>query len=300
MLQCISHQVFPLDKTNSLRNKISTFQQLTDETIAKTSKRLQDYMSAWPHHNKEEWFIIQSFYHGLIRTAREHIDDAAGGLFFALCIEEARKLIEKMAYNQSWDDERTPSHTYKVHQFEEVDMLTAKIDLLMKKLKDPGLDHLKMVDAWVTCEECGERGHMVFNCPIVCQDANFVGHSNNGFCLNQGFNSGWNKPSFSFETRQQGGNRQNFNKNEPQPRDIIRDQLGINDEFGKKIQATDKLQENISAKMDNFTVATQNQPSFNKMLETQIQQIVAALPCQSNGDPSQSPVQESMKSIITV
>jgi hypothetical protein len=76
--------------------------------------------------------------------------------------------------------------------------------------------------------------------------------------------------------------------------------LRINDEFGKKIHATDKLLENISAKMDNFTVATQNQLSSHKMLETQIQQIAATLPCQSNGDPSQSPVQESMKSIFTV
>jgi hypothetical protein len=57
----------------------------------------------------------------------------------------------------------------------------------------------------------------------------------------------------------------------------------INDEFGKKIHATDKLLENISAKMDNFMVATQNQLSFNKMLETQIQQIAIALPRQSNG-----------------
>jgi hypothetical protein len=76
--------------------------------------------------------------------------------------------------------------------------------------------------------------------------------------------------------------------------------LRINDEFGKKIRAIDKLLKNISAKIDNFTVATQNQLRFNKMLETQIQQIAAALPCQSNGDPSQSPVEESMKSIFTV
>jgi hypothetical protein len=71
---------------------------------------------ACPHHGMEEWFIIQSFYRGLIRTTHEHIDAAAGGSFFALSIEEARKLIEKMASNQSWDDERTPSRTYKVHQ----------------------------------------------------------------------------------------------------------------------------------------------------------------------------------------
>jgi hypothetical protein len=31
----------------------------------------------------------------------------AGGFFFALSIEEARKLVEKMVSNQSWDEERT-------------------------------------------------------------------------------------------------------------------------------------------------------------------------------------------------
>jgi hypothetical protein len=91
----------PLGKTNALRNKISRFQQLTDETITEAWEHLQDYISACPHHGKEEWFIIQSFYHGLIRSAREHIDAAAGGSFFALSFEETRKLVEKMGSNQS-------------------------------------------------------------------------------------------------------------------------------------------------------------------------------------------------------
>jgi hypothetical protein len=52
--------------------------------------------------------------------------------------------------------------------------------------------------------------------------------------------------------------------------------------------------------MDSFTVATQNQLSFNKMLETQIQQISTAIPSQSNGDSSKTPVQESVRSIFTV
>jgi hypothetical protein len=92
---------FPLGKTNALRNKISGFQQLTDETISEAWEHLQDYVSACPHHGMEEWFIIQSFYQGLIRSAWEHIDAAAGGFFFALSIEEARKLVEKMASNQN-------------------------------------------------------------------------------------------------------------------------------------------------------------------------------------------------------
>jgi hypothetical protein len=147
----------------------------------------------------EEWFIIQGLYHGLIHSAQEHIDAAAGGSFFALSIVEAHKLVEKMARNQSWDEERTQTRSHKVHQLEEVDVLTAKIDLLMKKLENPAHDLLKMANASVTCEECGETGHMGINCSTVPQDVNFVGNSNNGFRPNQGFNVGWNKPNFLFD-----------------------------------------------------------------------------------------------------
>jgi hypothetical protein len=209
-----------------------------------------------PHHVMEEWFIIQSLYHGMIRSAREHIDVAAGGSFFALIIEEARKLIEKMASHQCWDEEWIQTRICKVYQLEEVDMLTAKIDLLMKKLENPGLDHLKMVDARVMCEECGETDHMGINYPTVSQDVNFVGNLKSGFHPNQGFNAGWNKPIFPFDNHQQGGMVQNFNRNEPSLRDIITYQVRINDEIGKKIRATNKLLENINAKMHSFTVAT--------------------------------------------
>jgi hypothetical protein len=141
-----------------------------DETITEAWERLQDYISACPYHGIEEWFIIQSFYYGLIRSAQEHIDAAARGSFFALSIEEARKLVEKMDSNQSWNEERTQTCTRKVHQLEDVDMLTVKIDLLKKMVENSGLDHIKMVDARVTCEECGEMGHMGINCPTVPQD----------------------------------------------------------------------------------------------------------------------------------
>jgi hypothetical protein len=114
---------------------------------------------------------------------------------------------------------------------------------------------------------------------------NFVGNSS-GFCPNQCFNSRWNKPNFPFDNRQQGGNGQNFNRNESSLRDIIRDQVKINDAFGKRFQVTDKLLESINGKMDNFTIAIYNQLSFNKMLEPQIQQISKALPSQSNRLPS--------------
>jgi hypothetical protein len=86
-----------LGKTNALWNKISSFKQLMDETIAEAWERLQDYIFTCPHHGMEEWFIIQSIYHGLIRFTKEHIDVPAGGSFFFLNIKEAWALTEKMA-----------------------------------------------------------------------------------------------------------------------------------------------------------------------------------------------------------
>jgi hypothetical protein len=106
---------FLLGQTNALQNKIFGFQQLTDEIITEAWERPQDYISACPHHGMEEWFIIQSFYHGLIRSTWEHIDANTAGSFFTLSIEEAHKLVEKMASNQSWDEERTQTRTCKVH-----------------------------------------------------------------------------------------------------------------------------------------------------------------------------------------
>jgi hypothetical protein len=58
---------------------------------------------------------------------------------------------------------------------------------------------------------------MGINYPMAPQDVSFVGNSNNGLDPNQGFNAGWNKPSFPFNMEQ------NFNRNEPSLRDIIRD-----------------------------------------------------------------------------
>jgi hypothetical protein len=66
------------------------------------------------------------------------MDAAVGGTFLSLTIRDATTLVENTASNQSWNEERT--QTCKkgrgMHQPKEVDMLSAKMDLLMKKLED--------------------------------------------------------------------------------------------------------------------------------------------------------------------
>ena len=43
-----------MGKTNALQNKISSFEQLQDETVPKAWERLQEYIAACPHHGMEE------------------------------------------------------------------------------------------------------------------------------------------------------------------------------------------------------------------------------------------------------
>jgi hypothetical protein len=83
------------------------------------------------------WFLIQTFYHGIKRTSCEHLDAAAGGAFFSLQVPAAQKLIEKMVTNQGWDGDCLQPRNYGVHQVDGIDMLTSKMDLLMKKLEAP-------------------------------------------------------------------------------------------------------------------------------------------------------------------
>jgi hypothetical protein len=65
------------------------------------------------------------------------MDAATGGAFLSLTIRDAIALVEKMASNQGWNEERTQTHKRGgMHQLKEVDMLSAKMDLLIKRLDD--------------------------------------------------------------------------------------------------------------------------------------------------------------------
>jgi hypothetical protein len=48
---------------------------------------------------------MQTFYHGLFTSGRKSVDAAAGGVFLSLNLTDGTTLIEKMASNQSWNEE---------------------------------------------------------------------------------------------------------------------------------------------------------------------------------------------------
>jgi hypothetical protein len=69
-----------------------------------------------------------------------------------------------------------------------------------------------------------------------------------------------------------------------------------------KLLANDRILESIDSKMNNFTVAVQNQGNFSKVFETWIAQLAAALPHPKGGDflgQPVVPVKENVKVVIT-
>ena len=68
------------------------------------------------------------------------------------------------------------------------------------------------------------------------------------------------------------------------------------DNLSKKLASNDKMLENINNRMDNFSTAIKNQISFNKMIESQLNQIAIAVPATNLGIPSQPEGLESAKS----
>ena len=143
-----------------------------------------------------------------------------------------------------------------MHQIDSVDMLAAKMDLLMKKLESPHKEVNQVLKSRMTCETCGETGHSGTSSPLTQEDANFDGTNNNnpnsGFRPQQGWNS---KPNLPF------GNQQgmNFNNNfQPTLKDLVYSQKQINDNTSKKFLANDKILESMAAQLEGFNSIIKN------------------------------------------
>jgi len=71
---------------------------------------------------------MQTFYHGLTRKAREFLDASAKGSFLELTIGKADTLLDKIAENQSWFQEKT-QHCHQTEETpEEVNALSTKME----------------------------------------------------------------------------------------------------------------------------------------------------------------------------
>jgi hypothetical protein len=84
----------------------------------------------------------------------------------------------------------SPTRTHDVHQVDGIDMITAKMDLLMKKLEaSSNMETAKIIDAHMMCEVCGNVGHSGNDCLEIGEEASFINNGNNNGFRNNNFNN---------------------------------------------------------------------------------------------------------------
>jgi len=144
----------------------------------------------------------------------------------------------------------------------------------MKKLDIEKKEVMQVNDSHMTCEECGDYGHSAVSCPTLQEDVNFI---NNNTYYRPQQNQGWNQQprQGSYQGDNQGNN---FNNNLPPLRELVTSQSKLLHQMIRKLTSNDKTLENIHTRMDTFASAIKNQHSFNKMLESQLTQLAAAVP----------------------
>lgn len=124
-----------------------------------------------------------------------------------------------MISNQGWTEEAQPLGR-GMHIAKEVDMLAAKIDLLLKKMDDhidnntSTHDSVLALDSHMTCEVCGNIGHLGSDCPKTREDACYTNNTN-GY-------------------RPQGGNTSNSNNflNQTSLKDLVFGWYKVNESLG--------------------------------------------------------------------
>jgi hypothetical protein len=133
---------------------------------------------------KQGIYVVAKFMFWLVTSTRESVDATARGAFLSLKLDEATTLIEKMASNQSWNEEHV--QPYKrgggMHQLKKVDMISAKLDLIMKKLEERDIEKKEVMhinDSRMTCEKYGDIGHLGNNCPTIQENVNYINNNNN-------------------------------------------------------------------------------------------------------------------------
>jgi len=136
---------FPPAKIITLMNDIMNFKQLDHEHVAQSWERMKLMLHNCPTHGLNLWMIIQKFYAGLNFASRNLLDSAAGGTFMEIMLGDAKKLLANIMANYSqWHTERSSSK--KVHAIEEINVLSEKMDELMKMFanKNTSLDPNEM------------------------------------------------------------------------------------------------------------------------------------------------------------
>ncbi|GKD78658.1 reverse transcriptase domain-containing protein, partial [Tanacetum coccineum] len=132
---------FPPSMVTKLRNEITNFRQLPDESLFEAWERYKLAIDRCPNHNMLPVTQIYTFYNGLTLRHLDTINAVAGGTFMKRRSEECYDLIENMtAHHNDWD---TSAQRYESSS--SITSSNAEIAALKNKMSKMNKNFLRML-----------------------------------------------------------------------------------------------------------------------------------------------------------
>nr|GEY24168.1 reverse transcriptase domain-containing protein [Tanacetum cinerariifolium] len=163
------NQLFPPSKTTRLKNKISRFTQIFEETFGEACERFKKMLRSCPYHGFTKLAQIDTFYNGLNNNDQDSLNAAAGGNLLSKTTREALNIIEnksKVRYSRNKPNvskmnttsrENTSNTDDRIDKL--ADQISTLVDIFAKKVITPA--SVKVVEE--SCVTCGGP-HAHYNC----------------------------------------------------------------------------------------------------------------------------------------
>ncbi|KAH9697932.1 hypothetical protein KPL71_023814 [Citrus sinensis] len=189
---------FPSTKNAKLRNEITSFYQLEDESLYEAWERFKELLRRCPHHDEslyEAWerfkellrrcphhgipccIQLETFYNGLNPSTRLMVDASANGALLSKSYIEVCEILERIANNNyQWPSARQSAarRSAGVHNIDAITALSTQVTSLtnMVKAMISAPTTVKQV-AELSCVYCGEE-HDFDKCPGNPTSVNYV------------------------------------------------------------------------------------------------------------------------------
>ncbi|CAL9012178.1 unnamed protein product [Prunus brigantina] len=194
---------FPAQKTNHIRKEIMGVQQLDGESFHEYWDRFQRLLASCPHHQIEDWLLMQYFYEGLLDSERMMVDATSGGGLMNKSATQAKEMFENIAANsQQFNYRRAPPKKAGVYEVSASDIgpQIANLTNLVKQL----------IPQAQVCAVCANPGHLTESCPSLYGDGEEMAQAhymqqqkprNDPF--SNTYNPGWRQhPNFGWKNNQ--------------------------------------------------------------------------------------------------
>ncbi|GJR45762.1 reverse transcriptase domain-containing protein [Tanacetum coccineum] len=179
---------FPPSMVTKLRNDISNFRQLPDESLFEACERYKLSIDRCPNHNMLPTTQIDTFYNGLTLRHRDTINVAAGGTFMKTRPEECYDLIENMtAHHNDWDTSihRGESSSSTTSSSFEIAALAQQMIKIRKDMLQMYRSNQQVNSVTPSCETCGGP-HSYYECQAA------GGYTQDVYATTGNYNSGGN------------------------------------------------------------------------------------------------------------